>query len=75
MQEVLTRRLALCALDDPPAITFSADAVRYLCDAFGSNLRAVERFLYEVFQSKPARGSLTSAMLARFEDPRPGPAG
>lgn len=75
MQEVLTRRLALCALDDPPAITFSADAVRHLCDAFGSNLRGVECFLYEVFQSKPARGSLTSAMLARFEGPRPGPTG
>lgn len=75
MQEVLTRRLALCALDDPPAITFSADAVRYLCDVFGSNLRVVECFLYEVFQSKPARGSLTSARLARFKDPRPDAAG
>lgn len=75
LQAVLNRRLALLALDDPPAITFSADAVRYLRDAFGSDLRGVERFLYEVFQSKPPPGRLTSAMLARFEDRRPRPAG
>jgi len=75
LEAVLNRRLALLALDDPPAITFSADAVRYLCDAFGSDLRGVERFLYEVFQCKPPPGRLTSAMLARFEERHPRPAG
>jgi hypothetical protein len=75
LQAVLSRRLALFALDDPPAITFSADAVRYLCDAFGSDLRLAERFLYEVFQSKPPHGRLTSAMLAWLENRRPSPAG
>ena len=75
LQAVLSRRLALLALEDPPAITFSADAVRYLCDAFGSDLRRVERFLYEVFESKPPPGRLTSAMLVRFEDRGSRPAG
>jgi hypothetical protein len=71
MHAVLTRRLAFSALDDPPAITFSPDAAHYLCDTFGSNLRLVERFLYEVFQSQPRRGRLTSAILAGFEHVRP----
>jgi hypothetical protein len=75
MQAILTRRLAFFALDDPPAITFSVDAVRYLCDVFGGNLRLVERFLYEVFQSKLACDTLTSATLARFKDLRPSAAG
>jgi hypothetical protein len=68
MQAVLTRRLAFFALDDPPAITMPLDAANYLCGAFGSNLRLVERFLYEVFQSQPSRGRLTSTILADFED-------
>jgi hypothetical protein len=75
LQAVLSRRLALLALDDPPAITFSAEAVRYLCDTFGSDLRRIERFLYEVFQSKPPPGRLTSATLARFENTGPKMAG
>jgi hypothetical protein len=64
---VLARRLAHFAVDERPGIAFSADAVRYLCDAFGGNLRLIEGFLYEVFQSLPRRGVLTSAMLSEFE--------
>jgi len=37
--------------------------VQYLETTFGDNLRAVERFLYEVFQRLEAPGVLTAGQL------------
>jgi hypothetical protein len=72
---VLARRLAHFTVDERPGITFSADAVRYLSQAFRGNLRLIEGFLYEVFQDMPPRGILTMDMLAGFKADRQDPAG
>ena len=58
LQNILNRRLACFALPGAARITFSAEAVAYLTDAFGSNLRAMEQFLYEVFQKLAKEGPL-----------------
>jgi hypothetical protein len=47
---VLDRRLAQARLADRPHATLSDDAVAYLLAAFGTERRAAERLLYEVFQ-------------------------
>jgi hypothetical protein len=47
---VLDRRLAQAALPDRPSATLADDAVNYLLTTFGTDRRAAERLLYEVFQ-------------------------
>ena len=60
---MLEQRLAYFALNDVPPVTFTPDAVAYLCDTFDGDLRAVEQFLYEVFQQMRQAESLTAARL------------
>jgi hypothetical protein len=60
---MLEQRLAYFALNDVPSVTFTPDAVAYLRDTFDGDLRAVEQFLYEVFQQLRRAESLTAAHL------------
>lgn len=50
LQAVITRRLTYFALTDVPSVTVAPDALSYLWQTYGVNLRAAEYLLYEVFQ-------------------------
>jgi replication-associated recombination protein RarA len=50
---VLHRRLEYFALGADSRVTLAEEAVRHLWSVFGSDLRAAERVLYEVFQQLP----------------------
>ncbi len=64
LSAVLERRLSYFALDkNAPGVTLTSDAVRYLHEAFGGNLRAMQYFLYEVFQRIKSRGAITADYL------------
>jgi hypothetical protein len=64
LESLLARRLDYFAIPNgQPAITLDPSAVPYLEAAFGMNLRAMERFLYEVFQRLEAPGVLTGERL------------
>lgn len=58
--EILQRRLAYFALEDPPPINLTPDAISYLKARYGANLRGIHYFLYEVFQRFPSQGALTA---------------
>lgn len=61
---VIQRRLAYFALDaDAPGVALSPEAARYLHITFGSDIRATEMTLYEVFQQLRERGEITLEML------------
>lgn len=58
---VLARRLSYFALDrTAPGVILTPDAVRYLHETFGGNLRAMQYFLYEVFQRLKSKGAITA---------------
>ncbi|MBI3910385.1 MAG: hypothetical protein HY320_05560 [Armatimonadetes bacterium] len=63
LRPVLEQRLAYFALDGAPRVTFAPDAVHYLQETFGADLRAAEHFLYEVFQRWEPTGAITAAQL------------
>jgi hypothetical protein len=66
---LLARRLAAAALPNSPlSVTFDPGALDYLEATFGSNLRAMEHFLYEVFQRLDAPGVLTAEALREMAD-------
>jgi len=66
---LLARRLAAAALPNSPhSVSFDPSAVAYLEGKFGGNLRAMEHFLYEVFQSLEAPGVLTAERLKAMAD-------
>jgi len=66
---LLARRLAAAALPNSPnGVAFDASAVAYLEDKFAGNLRAMEHFLYEVFQRLEAPGVLTAERLKAMAD-------
>jgi len=61
---ILARRLDYFALEPgQPAVTFDASATDLLQARFGGNLRAIEHFLYEVFQALEAPLVLTEQNL------------
>lgn len=60
---ILERRLAFFSLDETSGVAFSADAVHYLQKTYGSNLRAMELFLYNVFQDLQAGNKITESRL------------
>lgn len=76
LERVLRRRLDYFALDPArPAISLAPAAVAALHAAYGSDLRAIERCLYEVFQSLEAPGEVPrEAILPRLPPPAPTPA-
>jgi hypothetical protein len=58
---VLARRLSYFALDrNAPGATLTPGAISYLHETFGGNLRAVQYFLYEVFQRLRGMGAITA---------------
>lgn len=63
LPEILERRLSFFALEDPCPTYFTPDAIEFLQGRFGANLRAIQYFLYEVFQRLPSRGGLTGDTL------------
>ena len=67
---LLARRLEAAALPDSALrVTFDPSALVYLEARFGSNLRAMERFLYEVFQRLEEPEVLTGERLKMMADP------
>jgi len=67
MALVLERRFAAASMPgSTPVVTLDPSALAYLEATFGSNLRAVERFLYEVFQRLEAPCSLSAEYLQAF---------
>jgi hypothetical protein len=64
LAQVLERRLSYFAHGDAPGISFSPEAVDYLWQVYGNNLRGIEYFLYEVFQGISEPGIITAKMLA-----------
>jgi hypothetical protein len=64
LRAVITRRLAYFALtSDVPSVTVTPDALSYLWQTYGVNLRAVEHLLYEVFQRLQRTGLITVEQL------------
>jgi hypothetical protein len=64
LQAVLARRLAYFALaPEAPAVTLDDTAVAYLAETFGGDLRAMQWFLYEVFQALRRPGTISAAEL------------
>lgn len=64
-QAVLQRRLAYFALNVPPRITFAPEAVAFLYETFGADMREAEYFLYEVWQALEKVGAITAVFLQR----------
>ncbi len=64
LSAVLARRLDYFALaQESPGATLTLDAVHYLHETFGGNLRAAQYFLYEVFQRLKHQGAITAEHL------------
>ena len=64
LSAVLNRRLSYFALDkNAPGAALTPDAVRYLHETCGGNLRAMQYFLYEVFQRLKGKGPITADYL------------
>jgi len=69
LDTILARRLAAVALPGSATrVTFDASALAYLQSTFGGNLRAMERFLYEVFQELDGAELLTAERLQALAD-------
>jgi hypothetical protein len=72
LEAILARRLDHFALGDrQPRVTLDPSAAKYLEATFGNNLRAMERFLYEVFQHLEAPVALTAESLKAMANSNP----
>ena len=60
---MLDKRLAYFTLDRAPEVAFTDEAVSALMEMFGDDLRAMERYLYEVFQRLQIRRAITPDLL------------
>jgi hypothetical protein len=65
LARILARRLAVFRLDAsaPPGLHFTPDAVDWLWGRYGSDLRSMNSFLYDVCQKRNAPGPITAATL------------
>ncbi len=73
LARVLARRLGYFTLDPAwPGMTISDSAVMALHAAYGSNRRAIERCLYEVFQAVEAVGEVGAAQVEAVSGAGPG---
>ena len=63
ISKILLKRLATFSLGDSPKVNFTGEAIDFLCQTFGSDIRAMMDLLYEVFQDLQVTGSLTAADL------------
>jgi hypothetical protein len=67
LEALLARRLGYSALaPDAPAVTLDATGVAYLAETFGGDLRAMQWFLYEVFQSLTHTGPVSATELRKL---------
>jgi chromosomal replication initiation ATPase DnaA len=62
-QAILARRLSYFALPGASHITFTAEAVDYLAEEFGHDLREAELFLYDLWQMQQEVTVITSQHL------------
>ncbi len=62
-QAALAQRLAVFALPDRPRLTLTPEAVDFLVQTFGADMREGEYFLYEVWQHQKAARSLAAEEL------------
>ena len=60
---VLTRRLDHFALPNGPVVSFTDEAICYLAETFGPDLREGEYFLYEVWQQQQGIKPITADQL------------
>jgi DNA polymerase III delta prime subunit len=60
---VLHKRLAYFAIPDQPHATLTPDAISFLVETFGQNLRQMEYFLYEVWQQLETTESVDVSFL------------
>jgi chromosomal replication initiation ATPase DnaA len=70
LHEMLIKRLNNFRADQSPTIAFEADAIAYLLNHFGRNLRQLEYHLYEVFQylaEKQRIESISAALLTEID--------
>jgi hypothetical protein len=51
-------------------IDFTPDAIAYLSNVFGGNLRAMEQFLYEIFQNLDSITLISKSFLIKDKTPR-----
>lgn len=65
LQHVLQRRIEYFALDGVPLVTLDNSAVNYLYQQYRDNMRAIEHFLYDVFQQLHEPTPITSELLQR----------
>lgn len=72
LSPVLARRIELFSLEGPTPPRFTPDAVAWLAGEFGSDLRAMEWFLYEYFQALAAPAPITAPSLEEVRG-RPAP--
>ena len=74
LRAVVQRRLTYFALPGGPGIAITSEAIDYLHQRFGGNLRAAEHLLYEVCQHLPGPGEITAEHLAALKlPPEPAP--
>ena len=60
---VLTKRLDYFALPNVPTVRFTEEAICYLAETFGPDLREGEYFLYEVWQQQQGIDPITADQL------------
>jgi Cdc6-like AAA superfamily ATPase len=65
LQRVLQRRIEYFVLDDVPLVTLDDSAVNYLYQHYRDNMRAIEHFLYDVFQQLYEPTPITAELLYR----------
>jgi replication-associated recombination protein RarA len=63
LKAILEKRLTYFAFDRTPEAAFTDEAVSALIEMFGNDLRAMERYLYEVFQRLQIKRAITPDLL------------
>ncbi len=63
IRDILIKRLVTFSLGDSPKVDFTGDAIDFLYQTFGSDIRSMMDLLYEVFQDLQVTGSLTTSDL------------
>ncbi len=63
VHQVVERRLQFFALDVQPQVKLTESAFPFLDKTFGSDLRSLEDFLYDVFQQQVFEGEITAETL------------
>ena len=66
ISKILARRLAYFSYDTKAPIYFELDSIDYLSEAFGTDLRTMQYFLYEVFQHLEQPMPLSAKILQQM---------